>query len=112
MAENKKANICFAFLCFKQLKKTSPLHLHSRTSNLLTFRLVAHKSRLLDAPVAQLDRVPDYESVGRMFESCRAHHSKIKEQTKFAPFFARAPSPPSSNAHCPEADSLHQASTF
>ena len=26
-----------------------------------------------DAPVAQLDRVPDYESVGRKFESCRAH---------------------------------------
>ncbi len=24
------------------------------------------------APVAQLDRVPDYESVGRRFESCRA----------------------------------------
>ena len=27
-----------------------------------------------DAPVAQLDRVPDYESVGRKFESCRARH--------------------------------------
>ena len=26
------------------------------------------------APVAQLDRVPDYESGGRMFESCRVHH--------------------------------------
>jgi hypothetical protein len=25
------------------------------------------------APVAQLDRVPDYESGGRMFESCRVH---------------------------------------
>jgi hypothetical protein len=25
------------------------------------------------APVAQLDRVPDFESVGRRFESCRAH---------------------------------------
>ena len=24
------------------------------------------------APVAQLDRVPDYESVGRRFESCQA----------------------------------------
>ena len=28
------------------------------------------------APVAQLDRVPDYESGGRMFESCRVHHSE------------------------------------
>ena len=27
-----------------------------------------------DAPVAQLDRVPDYESGGREFESLRAHH--------------------------------------
>src|SRR5713101_6946475 len=26
------------------------------------------------APVAQLDRVPDYESGGRTFESCRVHH--------------------------------------
>lgn len=25
-----------------------------------------------EAPVAQLDRVPDFESVGRRFESCRA----------------------------------------
>jgi hypothetical protein len=27
------------------------------------------------APVAQLDRVPDYESVGRRFESCRARQN-------------------------------------
>lgn len=26
------------------------------------------------APVAQLDRVDDYESSGRRFDSCRAHH--------------------------------------
>lgn len=25
-------------------------------------------------PVAQLDRVNDYESLGRRFDSCRAHH--------------------------------------
>ena len=29
---------------------------------------------LQDAPVAQLDRAFDYESKGRTFESCRAHH--------------------------------------
>ena len=29
---------------------------------------------LRDAPVAQLDRAFDYESKGRTFESCRAHH--------------------------------------
>ncbi len=29
------------------------------------------------APVAQLDRVPDYESGGREFESLRAHHNGI-----------------------------------
>ena len=27
-----------------------------------------------DAPVAQLDRVSDYESEGQVFESLRAHH--------------------------------------
>ena len=32
---------------------------------------VAHP--IFFAPVAQLDRVPDFESVGRRFESCRAH---------------------------------------
>jgi hypothetical protein len=30
------------------------------------------KGSLSNAPVAQLDRVPDYESVGRRFESCQA----------------------------------------
>lgn len=30
-------------------------------------------SSLTYAPVAQLDRVPDYESVGRRFESCLAY---------------------------------------
>ncbi len=33
-----------------------------------------HSSPLfLYAPVAQLDRAPDFESVGRRFESCRAY---------------------------------------
>src|SRR5258705_5810348 len=34
------------------------------------------------APVAQLDRAPDFESVGRRFESCRArqHNAKFKMQ--------------------------------
>ena len=27
----------------------------------------------ISAPVAQLDRAPDFESVGRRFESCRAY---------------------------------------
>lgn len=31
-------------------------------------------SQLLNAPVAQLDRVPDYESGGYRFESCRVYH--------------------------------------
>ena len=35
---------------------------------------VAHPEILKIAPVAQLDRVPDFESVGRRFESCRACH--------------------------------------
>ncbi len=35
---------------------------------------VCKLSILRDAPVAQLDRAFDYESKGRTFESCRAHH--------------------------------------
>ncbi len=31
------------------------------------------------APVAQLDRAPDFESVGRRFESCRAYHPMVSE---------------------------------
>lgn len=31
---------------------------------------------MLFAPVAQLDRAPDYESGGRRFESCRVYHLK------------------------------------
>ncbi len=30
---------------------------------------------IINAPVAQLDRVPDFESVGCRFESCQAHSS-------------------------------------
>jgi hypothetical protein len=30
----------------------------------------------LRAPVAQMDRAPDYESVGRRFESCRARQNE------------------------------------
>ena len=33
---------------------------------------------LISAPVAQLDRAPDFESVGRRFESCRAYHEKSR----------------------------------
>ena len=33
------------------------------------------------APVAQLDRVPDYESGGQRFESSRVHHSTFCETT-------------------------------
>ncbi len=50
--------------------------------------LVAHPVYFKYAPVAQLDRVPDFESVGRRFESCRAHHiepsGKILAQKCFA----------------------------
>lgn len=29
------------------------------------------------APVAQMDRAPVYETVGRRFESCRARHHRL-----------------------------------
>ena len=41
------------------------------------------------APVAQLDRAPDYESGGQRFESFRARHSGTKPRTRFVP----APNP-------------------
>ena len=34
-----------------------------------------------NAPVAQLDRAPDYESGGQEFESLRARHLRIKPRT-------------------------------
>ncbi len=34
---------------------------------------VSHPNRVASALVAQLDRAPDFESVGRRFESFRAH---------------------------------------
>jgi hypothetical protein len=37
------------------------------------------------APVAQLDRAPDFESVGRRFESCRACHKKASNQATSEP---------------------------
>ena len=40
----------------------------------------------LDAPVAQLDRVPGYEPGGRRFESFRAHHTNKKGSPKGEPF--------------------------
>ena len=36
------------------------------------------------APLAQLDRVADFESVGRGFESLRAHQDKSLANTMFA----------------------------
>jgi hypothetical protein len=41
---------------------------------------VAHKY----APLAQLDRVADFESVGRGFESLRAHQDESLANTTFA----------------------------
>ena len=37
-----------------------------------SIRTVQHRHRAAVAPVAQMDRAPDFESVGRRFESCRA----------------------------------------
>ena len=42
------------------------------------------------APVAQLDRAPDFESVGRRFESCRARHENIRRIGEMAKLFIEA----------------------
>ena len=39
---------------------------------------VARPKFLNNAPVVQLDRIPDFESVGRRFESCQARHICFK----------------------------------
>jgi hypothetical protein len=42
------------------------------------------------APVAQLDRAPDFESVGRRFESCRARHLAVRDgRSRRSPDLAR-----------------------
>ena len=41
----------------------------------------------LNAPVAQLDRVPGYEPGGRTFESCQARHLNKKGHPKRVAFF-------------------------
>lgn len=43
-----------------------------------------------NAPVAQLDRVPDYESEGRGFESRRAHHFIMLVTAMICGFFCGA----------------------
>jgi hypothetical protein len=34
---------------------------------------IFHRTKIMCAPVAQLERAPGFEPVGRRFESCRAH---------------------------------------
>ncbi len=58
----------------------------SAINNIIDMRhIIAYEANLdlfqiFFAPVAQLDRVPDYESVGRRFESCRVRQ-KIQRVT-------------------------------
>src|ERR1700722_2861144 len=49
-------------------------------------RYIARPTR--KAPVAQLDRAPDYESGGQEFESLRARHLRTKPR-RFAPWVCR-----------------------
>ena len=54
-----------------------------REKNIAEFFALWYRLPAVHAPVAQLDRVPDFESVGRGFESLRAHHSQIKHLALF-----------------------------
>ena len=49
----------------------------NRTFSLASISGSAYPSRS-SAPVAQLDRAPDYESGGRAFESLRVHHFPLR----------------------------------
>src|SRR5262245_23415288 len=42
------------------------------------------------APVAQLDRAPAFEAVGRRFEPCRARHITDEQRWSFLPLFILA----------------------
>jgi hypothetical protein len=44
---------------------------------LTTLRIIGRRYPSLNAPVAQLDRAPGFEPVGRRFESCRARLNYI-----------------------------------
>ena len=37
---------------------------------------------MIVAPLAQLDRVPDYESGGCRFESCRVHQDYVRFESR------------------------------
>jgi hypothetical protein len=55
----------------------SEMHLPAVTRYTLATRAgAAGKYKDDYAPLAQLDRATDYESVGRRFESSRAHHNQ------------------------------------
>ena len=47
-----------------------------KSACILRNHVLLYLSRLRHAPVAQLDRVTDYESVGRGFESLLAYHDE------------------------------------
>jgi hypothetical protein len=50
------------------------------------------------APVAQLDRAPDFESVGRRFKSCRARQKKSRYHNRLDGF--QVPNLLPQNNHC------------
>ena len=47
-----------------------------------------------EAPVAQLDRAPDYESGGQEFESLRARQQSTENETQFVALFLSENGPP------------------
>ena len=66
-----------------------PVNRQQIVDNLRSIAYEASKIQtIFSAPVAQLDRVPDYESVGRRFESCRVRHiyQGVTTDTVLAPF--------------------------
>jgi hypothetical protein len=63
----------------------------------LRFKCLGPKRLAKDAPVAQLDRAPDYESGGQEFESLRARQFVVaKASPAYAPS-GRAAAPPAKN---------------
>ena len=67
--------------------------------------------RKVSAPVAQLDRAPDYESGGRRFDSFRVRHFSRSEKSSHAiahaPFWFNAHAPDFLNYDIPHARTCH-----
>ena len=73
-----------AFLYAGRIKRSPRNHAEKRLTVKIRCDIILKLSRTACGLVAQLDRVFDYESKGRGFESRRAHHERSAEKCFFS----------------------------